>query len=443
MIQMTEVNADQTVEADYRKILEFLEASADKPAKPGRFEIFQQAVSLYLQETKTSWPEAGHDVFLIAGTNGKGTVAKTLETILADQGESVGLFTSPHLMETTERIRSGGRDLTLNEFVETFRFIENYVRRFELSHFEILTLMMIEVFFGDRVRPRVSAAVIEVGVGGRLDPTRVVPHEYAILTRIGLDHEAVLGPLPAIAREKFAIAEGARVVLYAPPDDVEVARAAFEAEKKFNSSQVQTQFIEIEPYGSEVVSISGTPRWKIRTPFGTATLSLLGERAVFNTSIALQATEASGRDVARALTVLKNVIWPGRMEEVRVQNRAIYLSGDHNPQGVESLRNLLESFEYESLWLVVGIGKNKDADSMLQLFALIPRVKFVLTATSFRPKQMSEYGVWLERAEAALQGPMDALEYALAHANANDLIVVSGSLYLVGDVRLKLLSRNQ
>ena len=424
---------------EYEKILEFLESSADKPSKSGRFEIFERAVSAYLEETKTSWPENGHDVFLIAGTNGKGSVAKTLETILADQGATVGLFTSPHLMETTERIRSGGKDLTPDEFVETYRFIETFVSRFELSHFEILTLMMIEVFFGGRLRPKVSAAVIEVGVGGRLDPTRVVPHEYAVITRIGLDHESILGPLPSIAREKFAIAEGARVAVYAPPDEVEVARAAFEAQRKYPNSQ----FIEVEPYAFDVAYDADQPRWKIRTPFGNAPLALLGERAVFNTSIALRVVEVAGRDVARALGVLKHVVWPGRMEPIKIGEQRIYLSGDHNPQGAESLRSLVSHFRYETLWLVVGIGKMKDATSMLEVYAQVPNLKLVLTTTTFRPKPLSDYGVWLERAEAAFEDPMAALLFAREHAGARDLIVVTGSLYLVGDLRLKLVSQNR
>lgn len=436
--------AEQAAEIEYEKILAYLESSADKPAKPGRFEIFETAVTAYRVEAKTSWPSQdsviGRDVFLIAGTNGKGTVAKTLETLLAASGERVGLFTSPHIMDTTERIRLGGSDLTHAEFVAVYKTIEPFAKKFELSHFEILTLMMIEAFFGDRIRPKVTCAVIEVGVGGRLDPTRVIPHEYAVITRIGLDHEAILGPLASIAREKFAITDGARIAIYAPPDENVVASAVFEAQAKQRLSGAPTQFLEVEPYAHHVSGLPTAPVWSIHTPYGKAALSLLGERAVFNTSIALQTFEASGRNVASVLGALKKVNWPARMELLNFHGRDIYLSGDHNPQGVKSLESLLHHFDYEKLWLVVGIGKNKDVDSMLKLFAAIPRVELFLTLTPFRALKLEDYGPWLETARGADVEPIEALSRAIELAGPNDLVVVSGSLYLVGDLRLKIIS---
>jgi dihydrofolate synthase / folylpolyglutamate synthase len=432
-------SGNSSIEARYRKILEILQANLDRPAKADRFETFSKAVSHYLQETKTSWPVEGRDVFLIAGTNGKGSVAKTLETLLNANGEHVGLFTSPHLMDTTERIRSGGRDLTHEEFVQIYDLIESYIEPYELSHFEILTLMMIETFFGGRVRPRVSSAVIEVGVGGRLDPTRVVPHETAVVTRIGLDHEAILGPLPSIAREKFAIAQGAKRAVYAPPEEHAVASAVFEAKNRYR----ETEFIEVEPYSQSVEKNGDEPRWWIETPYGRAPLALLGDRAVYNTSIALQAYEASRRSMSEVLGALRKVQWPARMEKLLFDGRKIYLSGDHNPQGVESLRELLKNFEYEKLWLVIGIGKNKDVSDMLERFASLPRAELVLTLTPFRSLELSDYGKWLSKAKGACADPIEALEFAVKQAGPNDLIVVTGSLYLAGDLRLKVVSRNR
>ncbi|RYZ77125.1 MAG: hypothetical protein EOP05_02870 [Proteobacteria bacterium] len=164
----------------------------------------------------------------------------------------------------------------------------------------------------------------------------------------------------------------------------------------------------------------------------------MGERAVFNTSIALQAFEASGRAVAPVLSSLKRVKWPARMEPLEFNGRTIYLSGDHNPQGVESLKALLHHFDYEKLWLVVGIGKNKDVDTMLSLFANLPRVELFLTLTPFRPLKIEDYGKWLESARGADAEPIEALSRAIELAGPTDLVVVSGSLYLVGDLRKKI-----
>lgn len=427
------------LEIKYKKILGELEAMQDRPARPDRFERFNEAVRVYLATTYSHLPPNGKDVFLIAGTNGKGSVAKTLETLLIANGESVGLYTSPHLMDTTERIRSHGRDLTHGEFVEVFECVKPFIDRFELSHFEALTLMMIETFFGGRTRPRVSSAVIEVGVGGRLDPTRAIPHEYAVITKIGLDHEAILGDLASIAREKFAIVEGSRVLVTAPVETAEVS-AAMDAAK---TNSRLTKFIEADIYPAKV---KDGPSWVLESPWGNSPISLVGERGAFNTSIAMQVLRESGRDVQKLLPALSKVAWPGRMEKLRFEKRDVFLSGDHNLQGIASLKEVLTHFHFDKLWLVIGVGKNKSIEQMLGAYFDFGKtwpLKVVLTATNFRAVDINDYGEWNKKAEASYQDAIEALEFAVAKAGPGDLVLVSGSLYLVGDLRAKILERSR
>jgi dihydrofolate synthase/folylpolyglutamate synthase len=417
---------------NYRDVVEILKIAQERTARDDRFEAFKRAVSFYARSNALTIPEGGRGLILVAGTNGKGTVSKTLEVLLERAGHAVGLFTSPHLMEPTERIRTHGRDLSEEEMVRAYASIESTVQAHALSHFEILTLMMIEVFFGGRIREPVSRAVIEAGVGGRLDPTRVLPHETAVLTRIGLDHEAILGPtIEAIAREKLAIAEGARRLVYLkPPPELE---AVFEAARLENARSarhdVECEFIEARTFESEIAS---GPRWIIKTPWGSAPLSLLGNRAVQNTSLALEVLARTDQDAASVLPALSDVVWPGRMERRSFFDRDVFLSGDHNVQGIESLADLLNHFSYEKLWLVVGIGKGKPLAEMLSHYRKIPRATLTLTQTGFRPFDEDELR---RQGEAVELDALKAVKEACEKAGPRDMIVVSGSLYLVGDLR--------
>ena len=420
----------------YPEIVEILKISQDVvPARDIRFGAFERAVSFYCQSDGLHLPDGGRGVFLIAGTNGKGTVAKTLETLLSLTGANVGLFTSPHLIEPLERIRTGGRDLTPDEMVQAYELIRSCVESFALSHFEILTLLMIEIFFGGRVRPRVDLAVIEVGVGGRLDPTRVVPHETCVVTSIGLDHEAILGStVGAIAREKFAIAAGARRLIYAP-QVADVGPAVLAARAEFPT----VEFHQARTFPAVVSVVAGQPQWTMKSPWGSVALSLLGARAVENSSVALEVLDRCGYDVAHLVRGLSAVDWPGRMEPLKFAGRRVYLSGDHNEAGVNSLIGLLSSFEYERVWIVVGIGRGKPLEAMVSTYLSIPRVSVVLTLTSFRTIHLDDLAVWRPRVAAIVADPMEALVLACASASEKDLVVVSGSLYLVGELRAKIL----
>jgi dihydrofolate synthase/folylpolyglutamate synthase len=287
--------------------------------------------------------------------------------------------------------------------------------------------------------------VIEVGVGGRLDPTRAIAHETAVLARIGLDHEAILGStLEAIAREKLAISEGAARMVYMKPD--ESLRGVFAefgtggvgaagAGAGAGAGRGSCEFIEARTFQSRVVLTGGVPQWHLLTPWGEAPLALMGERAASNTSLALEVMNVLGEPID--LSRLASVVWPGRMERVSVAGRDVYLSGDHNEQGVESLRELLAHFDYERLWLVVGIGKGKPAEQMLAQYRRVPRAELILTKTYFRQIDSAEFAAL--DAAVKIDDAFEALEFAASKAGPRDLVVVSGSLYLVGDLKARLL----
>lgn len=374
---------------------------------------------------------SGERTILVAGTNGKGTVSKTLETLLSRPGRSIGLFTSPHMMETTERIRRDGSDLTREQFVECFRVVEPFSEG--LSHFEILTLMMAEAFFGGRIARPVDFAVIEVGLGGRLDPTRSFPHGVSVVTRIGLDHEELLGnTLTEIAREKFAIVDPGNVVFTAPLE--RETRIAFDERRR----ETQARYFEVPTAEFSVSRGARAPVWRLRTKWGDVDLAMKGKRAADNALVALHVMEAIGEDVSAALPKLGRVEWPCRMEGFEIAGREVYLSGDHNEQGAESLVEILREFERPAIHLIVGLGRNKRVESFMSPLTKIAGVRFHLTRTTFRGGDLSRYGDWKAKAASLHEDPSDALAHVLRTAAPDDLIVVTGSLYLTGDLRRRI-----
>ena len=419
----------------FEDILRTIESVPDRPGSAGGFESVARA----FRELPSLGPAGGRATTVVAGTNGKGTVAKNLECLLASAGERVGLYTSPHLIRATERIRLAGKDLTTDEFASTFERVRSLVARHGLGRFEAMTAMAIDVFFSSP--PPVTSAIFEVGVGGRLDCVNAIPHELAVIARLGLDHEAVLGDtLFAIAAEKFAVARGARTAVYLPLDpESERARKA-EAER----SDVDWREARVYPLAAvERVGdggADGEPSFALETPWGRAPLALPGERAAENASLALAAFEALGFDPAGHLPALAQAFWPGRMERFpsACPRGCLYLSGDHNPQGVRSLAQLLRHWRYERALLLVGIGANKVQKAMVEEYERIPRARLSFTRAPFRGTGRDAYG----RPDADYdESPMRALETAEREARGGDLIVATGSLYLIGDLRARLLER--
>ena len=413
--------------AKYQAIVARTEKARDFPVKEESLARFCAAFTELKRRGLST--ETG-SVILVAGTNGKGSVAKTLEFLLAKTDLSVGLYTSPHMIEPTERIRSWGSDLTAQEFVWVFEFLEGLISDFALSHFEILTLMMAEVFFGGRIRPLVKRAVLEVGIGGRLDPTALIPHQTSVLTQLGLDHVELLGgSLAAIAREKLAIVDVGNLVVHAPfPEEI---RSASQQTIDLRAAQR----IEASSFPYRVDHSHSKPKWIIQTPWGEAELGLLGARAVANTSIALRVISAQGFEVQPLLAALKMISWPCRMESFEVAGCRVYLSGDHNPQGVETLNEILREFEYDFVHVIIGIGKNKEQAHMFEKFAQLPRAKLYLTTTPFRSADLADYGELLKRVEFANSDPIEIFRKVLKRCGPRDMILISGSLYLTGFFR--------
>lgn len=431
---------------DYPQTVAHLEARGMMPDRPPSLEPMHQALACMDLKLDPA------QIILVAGTNGKGSISATLETLLHSVGERVGLYTSPHLIRATERIRLGGREITAYEFCEAYHAVMEGTRGLppstKLTHFEMMTLMAVWTFATGAGGAPMERMILEVGLGGTWDATNAIPHLTCIIASLGLDHQNLLGnTLVEIASNKFGIVDpepsvsvGNLEARTRPHVPTQVIHAPLPLETRalaeFVRKKTDSQWTAVNPFPFHWrAGADGDPEFRLDTPWGEAPLRLAGARGALNTSVALQAFATLGYDPARALAALGQVVWPGRMESFRSSGKRVYLSGDHNAPGVQSLLELLPAYPADRWHILVGIGKDKDADGVLGPLFAVPGAQVHLTETPFRGRALSDYGVWGTRAAGLWPDPLEGLATLIARAQPNDRILVTGSLYLVGAVK--------
>jgi len=392
-----------------------------KPTEEGlrRIGFFESALyRKILRDPKSS--------IVVAGTNGKGSVCATLERLIASTGHTVALYTSPHLVDATERIRFTEKNISKDKFCEHYRKIMELTQGLQLSHFEVLTLLAVHFFM--TVIP--DYLIFEVGMGGIWDATNAIPHGTAVIAKIGFDHERFLGStVQEITRNKLGIVRkfngiaNTKVIHLPLPQECE--SLVNEIQKSVPSDWRKAHTLEYEV-------ISGDPPvWKVQYNGYHSPLSLMGHRAVENSSLAWQVFLELGFN-SNHLGELAKVRWPGRMEMLSYKNRKLYLSGDHNPQGVDSLIEILRHFKYGGLKILFGMGKEKNKQMISKIFS-IPRSQIHLTVSPFMG--LSDFGEYQNMARWSVADPIVALDRLCEEANTDDVILITGSLYLVGKIR--------
>ncbi|AZZ35926.1 hypothetical protein CIK05_03670 [Bdellovibrio sp. qaytius] len=369
-------------------------------------------------------------IITVAGTNGKGTTCAALQTLLLSAGKKVGLYTSPHLISTTERIRINGEPISEAQFIELYHENKNLISQYDLTHFESLTLMAADCFFA---KNNLDYVIFEVGLGGTYDATNVFPNRYSVITALAMDHQNILGnTVLEIAKNKFGIIKPNSKVIHHPLP-AEVFALFSEVLTKTNSQAIAAIS------GTVTCEKSAEPYWFLHSPWGKTLLNLPGQRGGENIMTALTVFEELGFEPQDHLMSLEKMQWLGRMQKVKWPTIAapVYLSGDHNIQGVQSLAHILQYFEYNDLHLVVGIGQDKAADEMLRILLGLPRCKLHLTKTPFKGRSVTDYSEELRLKSDSDNDDVIELLNSLTVAK-NDLVVVTGSLYLVGQVLSEL-----
>jgi len=425
------------LQATYQNTVRELESRGIMPDRAPSLLPVSEGLKRILKKSLT----AAKKTIVVAGTNGKGSVCATLEALFLSAGESVGLYTSPHLEETTERIRLNGRDVSKELFCNAYNEVLKKTQDIQLSHFEMLTLMAAWLFYSGKIAPKVDRPIFEVGLGGKWDATNAIPHHNCVITSLGYDHQNLLGnTLEEIAGNKFGIISRLASVVHSPlPKEVlELA----------NTTRIKTKshWVESASVSWKVEYEKTGPRFIIQTPWGEAPLALAGPRAIENTATALTLFKELGYSPEKHLSALSQVRWVGRMDQYNLYKGKsspcpIYLSGDHNVDGIKSLLELLPYYPRNRLYILVGVVQDKDLNGILSPLSSIPNSSLFLTETSFRTRPLSQYDDWLTRADGSFKSPEDALLHLISIAKSNDMILVTGSLYLVGQLK-KCLTKN-
>ena len=408
-------------------------------------------------------PERTFPSVLIAGTNGKGSTAATLASVLRASGLKTALYTSPHLMRINERIRVNGQEIGDDDFArlhgEVDRVAERLVEQGSLPWHPSFFEMMTAIAFAHFARERVEIAVLEVGMGGRLDATNVAKPLVSVITDISLDHQKFLGnTVGEIAREKVGIIRAGGVVVTLPQqpeaNDV-IGNTILELGARGVSA---VQYVPPVSPGSGDYFVLGTPgqengdgRSMYRYPLqvmGTEILvetPLLGRHQLRNVALAVAAAEELAQLGVRGITPdsiergIRETRWPGRFEVLVAREGwpEVVLDVAHNPAGAWALRSALsERYDDRPLIFVFGAMRDKAISEMTEiLFPLAERVIVTRPENprSASPDEIRQAGSRTGAEIEAVDAVGAALSRARQIAGPNSVLVVTGSIYLVGE----------
>ncbi len=392
-------------------------------------------------------PERAFHSVHIAGTNGKGSVTAMVDAALRTAGHRSARFTSPHLIDLSERFVIDGRPIGQDALATAVAHLRDRIEallaagalRAQPTFFEVTTAVALELFR----RTGVDIAIIEVGLGGRLDSTNVITPALTAITSIAFDHEEYLGrTLRAIAMEKAGIIKpGVPVVVGRVDDEAEAAIAAVARERRAELIHAWD--------GVTVDRARDRPdaptRVRLRTAahdYGDVTLSLRGDHQVGNAVVAVRLLERLDRQgiavpAAAIVEGLATVSWPGRLDHRRLSDgREMILDAAHNPAGAAMLAAYIAETLDEKPPLVFAVMRDKDASRMFE--ALLPSVSALIVTRTSNPRS-ADPDTLAERAAAIAPELPVRVEPARGDALAaawrlSPRIVVAGSIFLIGDV---------
>ena len=356
-------------------------------------------------------PQNCYDTIHVAGTNGKGSVCAMLDEILRVDGRNVGMFTSPHLESYCERISVNGENIPEEDFAAQIERVKNC--GVECTHFETLTAAAFDYF----KRRQVDIAVIEVGLGGTLDSTNVITPKVAVITNIALDHENILGDLENIARNKAGIIKpNVPTVTGATGKPLEIIR---DVAKKNNS-----------------------PLYEVTTS-ADVKINLRGEYQKFNAAIAIKAAKVLGIEDEKILQGFERVKWAGRFEIVDTKFGKIVIDGAHNPNGATALRQSLDKYfpTGKRTW-IFGALVDKNFDEMIRILFRADDFVIVTPPNSERAAKVETLCETLTSYGIKNIGVKNLTDAVKKFIHADGLKIAAGSLYLIGDVKAKILKLN-
>jgi len=379
-------------------------------------------------------PQNAYGTVLVGGTNGKGSIAAMVASALSHGDFRVGLYTSPHLIDVRERIRIGGEMISQEEMDAWTEIVKDHSTE-DLTYFEFLTAVAF-LYFHER---KVDIAILEVGMGGRLDATNVVSPLVSVVSNISLDHTEYLGRrLEEIAWEKVGIIKNGGVCINAVKQ--QRLRKLLEEICRTRGATIYSLGREItidtHPDGSFAYRGIGRRHDNLVCP-------LKGRHQIENAAVALGVIEALAMkgfriDDDAVFKGIHDVKWEGRLEVIK-HSPTVLLDGAHNAGGASALaRALKEGFPCKKLIFIFGVLKDKDYKAMLK--KLLPLGdRLILTSPdterAMPPETLLPVAKQYLRKIEVVKNPREALKRALSIADQDDLICITGSLYLVGEIK--------
>ena len=390
-------------------------------------------------------PQNQYGVLHVAGSNGKGSVCAMMASILQAKGIAVGLYTSPHLVRFNERIQINGEELSDQALYEALKSCEEAADKVhkeqghEATFFEITTVLAFECFR----RANIQIAVIETGLGGRLDATNVVMPLISVITPVSREHTSHLGDtLEAIAAEKAGIIKNGRPVVVAHQEEgaQEVIRAIAAESKSpliLAEEAVTVGKVSGDLHGQK---IRITSAGGIGT---TASLPLIGRHQLENAAVAVATIERLFDILQIEIEPciikqgLENVVWPGRCQLLR-EHPPVIMDAAHNPSGAKELVKVLRDNGIKHIGMILGMCGDKDVKSVIRELACVVRKVWVVPIANERsmsPRELAEIARSFGLDASVMKSPQEAFPIAEKWAKENSLpLVITGSLFLLGEM---------
>ena len=372
----------------------------------------------------------------VAGTNGKGSTSHALASILQESGYKVGLYTSPHLKSFTERIKINGKEIAEQKIVSFVSQNKPFLEELQPSFFE----MTVGLAFDHFAEEMVDYAIIEVGLGGRLDSTNVIFPELSVITNIGLDHVQFLGNnLEKIAGEKAGIIKkGVPVVI---SETQKETKPVFELIARQQDAPIffSDQLIQVKPLGSGKYEVLDGNEKHIYQ------LDLMGSYQQKNLAGILQAIKVlrnqgleigDGALQAGLGRVTANTGLKGRWQKLG-ENPLVFCDTGHNTEALRYIIEQIKSYPYKNLIMVLGVSKDKELETVLPLF---PQNAYFIFCQAKIPRAMAADELYSKAKEYGLEGEVVpdvnlALEKALAKASKDDFVFIGGSTFVVAEIQ--------
>jgi dihydrofolate synthase / folylpolyglutamate synthase len=373
-------------------------------------------------------PQTAYASVHIAGTNGKGSTCAYIESVMRAHGAKTGLFTSPHLVRFEERFIIGGRPISGEQWMRVYNDLAEVIETSQLTFFEAITLIAFELF----KREKVEWAIIETGMGGRLDATNIVIPRVTAITSLGLDHMQYLGnDLVSIAREKLGIVKQGVPLVIARPGQIDVEAVI---KQQCKSMEAPCTFVAADDATNIETSDKGTC---FSIGNRTLTTSLIGEYQIQNTLIALKALEYAGFiGAAKTADGIAHTLVPGRFQIINVDDRIVIFDVGHNPAAAEAfVTALMRRFRDTPACMVVGVMKDKDIAGVLRqycstakrLILTKPKIERAADCETLLSKVPSDYtGIC-----SCIPAVSDAVKSALT--GDEKIVCFVGSFYTVGE----------